>query len=189
MLETALHTIGVIWNRKQLKWMLGGSSSLLLQGVELTDPPNDIDIYADFEVAKQLHHMASIYSVDEQRLDRSGLYTSLLSHYQIEQASVELSGGFEVCASESLYRTDIDFLLPYANTYIVPQTGESIYLTPLCHELLFNILRRRADRYEPIAKKMNDNVEAHMPLLRKLIARNVWSEEILKQLESVMVMK
>lgn len=183
MLDTALNVLGKVWNPKQYKWLLGGSCSLLLQGVELTDPPNDIDVYADFDIAKQLHTQASQYSVDEQRLDRSGTYTSLLSHYQIDEASLELSGGFEICASDSLYRTDIAFLIPYAEKYKIPGTHDSIYITPLSHELLFNILRKRADRYGPIAQKMNENIEIHIPLLKNLIRRNVWSSDHLEQLE------
>lgn len=186
MLDTALNVLGMAWNPKQYKWLLGGSCSLLLQGVELTDPPNDIDVYADFEIAKQLHKEISSYSVDEQRLDRSGTYTSLLSHYQIGEASLELSGGFEICTSDSLYRTDIAFLIPYAQKYNIPGMHHSIYMTPLSHELMFNILRERSDRYDLIAKKMNENIEVHTPLLKDLIRRNVWSAEHLEQLEDVL---
>lgn len=186
MLDTALNVLGKAWNPEKYKWLLGGSCSLLLQGVELTDPPNDVDVYADFETAKQLHSEISSYSVDEQRLDRSGTYTSLLSHYEVGEASLELSGGFEICTSDSLYRTDIAFLFPYAQKYNIPGTQHSIYITPLSHELMFNILRERADRYHLIAKKMSEHIEAHTPLLIKLIRRNVWSAEHLEQLEAVL---
>ncbi|WIV17970.1 hypothetical protein QPK24_16325 [Paenibacillus polygoni] len=186
MLDTALNVLGKAWNPKQYNWLLGGSCSLLLQGVELADPPNDIDVYADFETARPLHKEISSYSVDEQRLDRSGTYTSLLSHYQIGEASIELSGGFEICTSDSLYRTDIAFLIPHAKKYNIPGTHLSISMTPLSHELMFNILRERADRYELIAKKMKENIEAHTPLVKDLICRNVWSPAHLKQLEDVL---
>ncbi|WP_211745035.1 hypothetical protein [Paenibacillus sp. Marseille-Q4541] len=186
MLDTALNALGKVWDPEQYKWLLGGSCSLLLQGVELTEPPNDIDIYADFEVAKHLHNQAIVYSVDKQRLDRSGTYTSLLSHYEIEQASVELSGGFEICAAGSLYRTDTAFLVPHAGIYKLPGSSHSISITPLSHELLFNVLRKRADRYVPIARKMNEDIDMHAPLLRRLISRNVWSYDHVAQLETVL---
>ncbi|WP_160033291.1 hypothetical protein [Paenibacillus sp. An7] len=186
MLDTALNVLGKTWNPKRYNWLLGGSCSLLLQGVELADPPNDIDVYADFETARPLHKEISSYSVDEQRLDRSGTYTSLLSHYQIGEASIELSGGFEICTSDSLYRTDIAFLIPYAKKFNIPGAQHSISMTPLSHELMFNILRERADRYELIAKKMKENIDVHIPLLKDLIRRNVWSSAHLKQLEDAL---
>ncbi|MCM3784026.1 hypothetical protein M3231_13675 [Neobacillus mesonae] len=189
VLDTTLKVLVNAWNTDEHLWLLGGSSSLKLQGVELAQPPNDIDVYADFHVAKILHKLAPGVPTDEQVLDRSGTYTSLLSHYRVEQAAVELSGGFEICTNGSLYRTETELLCSIGVRHPIKNTEFHVSLTPLSHELLFNVLRDRKDRYAPIAAKISEDKEQHLPLIRLLIRRNVWSDPHLRQIEQLLNIK
>ncbi|MEK5061300.1 hypothetical protein ACFSVM_14230 [Paenibacillus shunpengii] len=186
VLDRSLKLLINMWNTNDYLWLLGGSSSLMLQGVGLSKPPNDIDIYADLRVAKLLHRLALDKQIDEQVLDRSGTYTSLLSHYRVEDSAVELSGGFEICTEGSFYRTEVELLSSYAIPYSVRGAAGMVKLTPLSHELLFNVLRQREDRYIPIATKISESLEQHLPLIQELIARNVWSDQDLRRIEGLL---
>lgn len=48
---------------------------------------------------------------------------------------------------------------------------------PLAHEFLFNVLRDRPDRYEPILRTMQDHPDKHMQTLSDLMNRNQWGHE------------
>ncbi len=56
-------------------------------------------------------------------------------------------------------------------------------MMPLAHELLFNLLRNRPDRYEAIAKTMKAFPELHMQALSDLMQRNRWGSEFERKLE------
>lgn len=43
---------------------------------------------------------------------------------------------------------------------------------PLSHELVFNVLRARPDRYEATAAAILLNPNEHLPLLSKILTRN-----------------
>ncbi|MNI46130.1 hypothetical protein D3C73_1005790 [compost metagenome] len=60
---------------------------------------------------------------------------------------------------------------------------------PLGHELLFNILRDRADRYTVIAEAIVANKDLHLPACMDLLKRNQWGEEVLKQVEQLLSIK
>ncbi|MBM6995522.1 hypothetical protein IM700_007585 [Paenibacillus sp. DXFW5] len=157
-------------------WLLGGSCGLWLQGVALATAPRDIDIYADLDTASRLHERLQRFATDQPRHDRSGLYTSQLSHYRIEESTVELVGGFEVHTAGAYYRTEVDALLaPAAQRVTLRDTSFSVM--PLAHELVFNLLRQRPDRYLPIAGLIRKAPEQHLPLLDELLQRNEWSSD------------
>lgn len=184
-LHEAIRQLAAAWSSSSSCWLLGGSCSLLLQGVELDKSPNDIDVYADLRAAKQLHGHAPGRRLDEQQLSRSEAYLSLLSHYELEGLTLELVGGFEVYATNSLYRVEIEQVLQSAAPGITIN-NYSVRLMPLAHELLFNLLRGREDRYRSIAKTMNTQADEHRDLLELLLARNVWSDAHVDQLRRLL---
>ncbi|WP_211269505.1 hypothetical protein [Paenibacillus glacialis] len=152
-------------------WLVGGSCSLLLQGVEVFSPPRDIDLYADMNSVKTLHTRMEQWSTDKQVLNKSGLYSSILSHYQLNDTQIELVGDFRVTAKGSQYTVEVEGRLhPYAPE--IELDGIPMKLMPLSHELLFNLLRERADRYEAIATVMRQKPEHHVPLLVQLLDNN-----------------
>ncbi|WP_059043423.1 nucleotidyltransferase family protein [Paenibacillus rubinfantis] len=166
-------------------WLLGGSCGLWLQGVSLAAAPRDIDVYADLATAARLHERLQPFATDQPRHDRSGLYSSQLSHYRIGESTVELVGGFEVRTARALYRTEVDLILaPAAQRVTLRDTALSVM--PLAHELVFNLLRERPDRYLAIAAMIRREPERHMPLLDELLKRNEWSAELVGRLAELL---
>lgn len=110
-----LRTIQDCLREVEATWLVGGSCGLLLQDVALTAAPRDLDLYVDAEGALELHQALSDYATDSQVEDRSSIYRSILSHYRIEGAKVELVGGFEVTSKDSLYKVEVDF---YTSTIV-----------------------------------------------------------------------
>ncbi|MBW4839932.1 MAG: hypothetical protein KZY74_11055 [Paenibacillaceae bacterium] len=166
-------------------WLLGGSCGLWLQGVTLAAAPRDIDIYADLATAGQLHEKLQRFATDEPRHDRSGLYTSHLSHYRIEESTVELVGGFEVHTSGAYYRTEVGVLLARAAQRVTIR-DTTFAVMPLAHELVFNLLRERPDRYLPIAGRIRQAPDRHLALLDELLTRNEWSADLIGRMAELL---
>ncbi|MDO7905086.1 hypothetical protein Q5741_01500 [Paenibacillus sp. JX-17] len=184
-LAEGLRTLHETWGDPEYSWVVGGSTSLLVQGVELAEPPRDIDVYADMEMAKKLHLKPPGRMTDVQLQDRNGIYSSLLSHYQVHRFSVELVGDFQVLPPDASYRMEVEHvLIPYAPCLLLDEAR--IYLTPLSHELIFNIFRGREDRYEPIAATMKSDLQAHRPVLDLIQRRNSMTVKQCKLLESLL---
>lgn len=183
-LHAALLEIAKVWSNEPYTWLLGGSCGLLLQGVELQQAPRDIDIYADIAAAQKLHRIAPGTVLDEPQVDKTGPYASLLSHYQVGECALELVGGFEIWARNSWYRVEIDRLLAEHAPCI--QIGSySVQLMPLAHELLFNVLRGRVDRYEAIAKQIRKQPHEHQSLMMLLSEQNVWTTRFHSEVEDL----
>ncbi|WP_179232656.1 nucleotidyltransferase domain-containing protein [Paenibacillus rigui] len=185
MMDKLIEALATIRRRLEplgVPWLVGGSTGLLLQGVPLDAAPRDLDIYADDEGAKVIHAALAAYSIDEQTEDRSGLYRSVLSHYVIHDVKVELVGGFEVKAYGCFYKVEAAYLfhhyagLPHGTDYSL----DTVRLMPLEHELVFNVLRNRPDRYESIAQVIQArNQEPGLTgVLEELLIRHCWTEEM-----------
>lgn len=183
-LENSLLVTAESLNKAQSVWLLGGSCGLLFQDVELDKEPRDIDIYADTETIPALHQELKSWTKDAPHLDKEGMYESVLSHYDIEHYAVELVGGFRISSQESIYQVQIkDLLYDYAPQKTIHQVP--IRLMPLCHELVFNILRDRKDRYEAIAEAIRAQPEDHEELLKIIISQNVWRQSHLSLIQQL----
>lgn len=99
-LESLLYETVCKLNLTGQPWVLGGSCSLLLQGVQLDKPPRDIDIYTDAESVHELHASLADWAEDAPHLDQEGMYASILSHYGRYGVSIELVGGFTVMTGD-----------------------------------------------------------------------------------------
>lgn len=162
-------------------WLVGGSCGLLMQGVPLAEAPRDLDVYADGEAARCIHAALKAYSTDEQVEDRSAIYYSILSHYQIGEVKVELVGNFQVTACDSVYRVDAGrYYEQYAAAHSLSseRSSNAIKLMPLEHELVFNILRNRPDRYEAISRVMVERYGGATRALHELEASNRLSDMV-----------
>ncbi|SFK92091.1 hypothetical protein SAMN03159341_102158 [Paenibacillus sp. 1_12] len=175
-------------------WLVGGSCGLLLQGVALTAAPRDLDLYVDAEGAPELHQALSLYAVDSQVENRTSIYRSVLSHYRIEETQVELVGGFEVTCKDSLYKVEVDFLRRhYSPVFHLSGKGssedslETLHLMPLEHELMFNVLRNRPDRYEAIAAVLKSRQSAWSEAMEALVERNACSDFLIQELKSLLL--
>ncbi|MCC3373502.1 nucleotidyltransferase domain-containing protein [Cohnella sp. REN36] len=149
-------------------WLVGGSVGLRLRGGRLDRPPRDLDLYADADDAIRLHDRLRPYATDEPAWSETERYRSLLSHYRLEGVSVELVGDFSVRARDSVYRTEVRRTLNgMGETYVLE--GRALTLIPLGHELIFNLLRERADRAETAAALIREAPERHLQALRRLL--------------------
>ena len=157
------------------RYLLGGSASLLLQGVALAKAPRDIDIYADVPAIGTLHASLLAWAEDEPHKDSEGMYESILSHYTLEGYPVELVGGFKVVHAGSAYHVEVEDLL-YNHSVRCDLGGAHVPLMPLSHELAFNVLRGRSDRCEAIGNAIQADPAPHRDILASILDRNEWSE-------------
>ncbi|MFD0680933.1 MULTISPECIES: hypothetical protein [unclassified Paenibacillus] len=190
-LSEALRQVHLSLRSVREPWLVGGSCGLLLQGVPLHAAPRDLDLYTDKPAAAVIHRVLLPYSVDQQIEDQSGIYKSILSHYDINGINVELVGGFEVTALDSLYKVEAAYLadthLLEMNTIQEADLDDEVSIPhlkvmPLEHELLFNLLRNRPDRYEAIATVIRSRNVGLTQTMRQLIERNSLSEAVVAQL-------
>lgn len=157
-------------------WVLGGSTGLGMRGARLTSTPRDIDIYADAEDARRIHAHLQSWSTDAQQVSTTERYRSVLSHYAVAGATVELVGDFRIDTADSHYKTEVAQMLHPAGDSC--RAGEyPVRLVPLGHELIFNILRGRQDRCELVGEMIRRQPDRHAPLLRELLVRNRLSED------------
>lgn len=168
---------------KPHRWLLGGSCGLLLQGVALDREPRDVDMYCDDADAPAIAATLSPYATDELQYNETPMYRSRLGHFDIAGIPIELVGGFRVEAGGSSYEVEIGAFLEAAAVRI--KVGEAeLKLMPLAHELVFNLLRNRPDRYRAIADAMRSDQqpEQHWAIMRALTQRNRLMPSILQRI-------
>ncbi len=184
-IENALAVIAARSATTDAVWLVGGSAGLQLRGIALPAQPRDLDLYADPEDAALLHEKLSSYAIDQPTCSTTAIYESRLSHYRIEDAAVELVGGFVVQAHGCRYATQArTLLLTYADCKTVADA--EIRLVPLAHELLFNWLRGREDRVAIVAEAMAADSARHYPALEKLIASNAFTQDAVNRIEAAL---
>lgn len=167
------------------KWLVGGSCGLLLQGIQLTAEPRDLDIYADAEHVEQIASLLKPYATDEPVYSETPIYRSTLSHYCIAGVQIELVGGFQVIQAGTSYLVSLKNIMKQHQSIAVVSDAR-LGIMPLAHELVFNLLRNRADRYELIAAKMRLDLPHYLPALKQIIEGNVISEQHLRQLSELL---
>lgn len=180
-----LQQIHPLLAKKNVTWLVGGSCGLLLQGVTIAQPPRDLDIYVDTDAAAAVYEGLQSYATDQPLPSQTGIYFSILSHYQITNVSIEVVAGFEVITQRSHYKVEVkDFLAEFGVSYEL--SGKSFGLMPLAHELVFNILRQRSDRYRAIAEKMRLNPDEHLTTINKIMERNTFSADFVNKLKGLL---
>jgi hypothetical protein len=178
LLQKALQDSGV-------KWLVGGSCGLLLHGIELAQRPRDLDIYLDEQEVEALYQFLQNWALDLPQISTTEIYTSTLSHYLVADMQVEAVGGFSIHKNGSLYLVETAYMKQQYALQVEVQ-GTVLAVMPLAHELLFNMLRDRPDRYEAIASAMLLKPEQHMPILQDLIERNQWEPEFMLRLDQLL---
>lgn len=186
LLEPLLPTITTIHTHllkvPDVRWLIGGSCGLLFQNVDIGRSPRDLDIYVDDSDVTAVHTSLLDYSVDAPIYSETPIYASILSHYQIDGNAVEVVGDFRVNALHSSYQVEASYLWEN-HSHSVMIYEQEVKMMPLAHELLFNLLRNRPDRYEAIARTMKAFPEMHMQALSDLMQRNRWGSELERKLE------
>lgn len=182
---TALQQIGHAVKNIELRWLVGGSCGLMLHNVPLLNNPRDLDLYADESQAACLHKSLEAYILDPPLYSETDIYRSTLSHYQVNGIIVELVGAFQIHSKQSVYKVSIsEGLFPYALQVKVGDAAVSVM--PLAHELVFNLLRDRPDRYERIARTMRKNLDHHLPAMKYIINNNKIHGTVIHQLEMLL---
>lgn len=170
----------------QADWLIGGSAGLLLQGVEISNEPRDLDMYADSEDAYIVSRRLADWAIDAPQYSETDIYRSILSHYRFGDVVLELVGAFQVIAKGCIYTVEASYLRRQHPVYY-QISGHTVCLTPIAHELLFNLLRNRVDRYEAIAAVMRSHPERHQPALEALLRRNTISPELIRSINRLLL--
>ncbi|NOU99222.1 hypothetical protein [Paenibacillus planticolens] len=177
---TTIHT--QLLQAPSVRWLIGGSCGLLMQNVDIGRSPRDLDIYVDLSDVAGIHTSLQDYSVDTPVLSQTVMYASILSHYQIHGDMVEVVGDFKVQALDSAYQVEVGFLWEH-HSHLADIGKQEVKVMPLAHELIFNLLRDRPDRYEAIYRTMLASPERHMQTLHVLLQRNRWGLDFQRKLE------
>ncbi|MCJ8011097.1 hypothetical protein MUG84_04975 [Paenibacillus sp. KQZ6P-2] len=184
-LQHALQQVSKTLSQAETCWLVGGSCGLLLQNVHLDAMPSDIDVYTDQVHVAELHRLMKSRTIDEPALSETERYHSILSHYKLEGYMMELVGGFKVRSEGGCYEVLVDEQL-YPHAAKVNLQGTDLPLMPLGHELVFNVLRERSDRYLAIAQAMRLDLPAHMPLMRQILDSSNFSDKHSRQILSLL---
>ncbi len=180
-LKEALIALQTLLKDLEGDWIVGGSCGLLLQGMKLEKPPRDLDLYADLKTVRRMNERLAAYAEDELHESSTALYHSYLSHFQYKAVPIEIVGDFTVRSQGTTYQVNIHSGLKAFSPKLRYDQGY-IYVMPLAHELVFNILRSRADRYQPIADMMKQQPELTMPALSHIIRNNEFADVHLLQI-------
>lgn len=166
-------------------WLIGGSTGLILQGVDIQTAPRDLDVYCDLSMTDTIYTCFKDKAIGPPVFSRTERYRSRLLHLELSGVVVEWVGAFEVANEGSLYKVRIaEDLLSIAPTIVMDD--RSVRLMPLAHEYIFNWLREREDRYMAIAAQMRRNLCAHQQALQRIMAANQLSQEHCKKLMEIL---
>jgi hypothetical protein len=99
---------------------------------------------------------------------------------------IEIVGGFEVKAEQSDYKVEVSDVMLELQVRQLIGDGSVIGLMPLAHELIFNLLRNRPDRYVDIASQMRTNPKYYLPALNKLLLHNTFSIQIIAKINALL---
>lgn len=92
-LVRALEIISERLRVQNIKWVLLGSMSLVLQGVKVT--PNDIDILTDKSGAYKINEVFKDCEVKPVKYSSTGFQRSYLGEFRINNVKVEVMGDYE----------------------------------------------------------------------------------------------
>lgn len=186
-LHSALKELVGSTGHMNVTWLVGGSTGLMLQGAALSAAPRDLDLYIDREQAPMMHKTLARFSTDEQIESNTAIYSSILSHYEVAGVKVELVGAFEVRAMDSVYRVEAGYLAKEHAVRGSLKDGTIIHFMPLMHEMVFNVLRNRPDRYLAIADICRKSgIEIHRTVLEKFTERNQFSPALVTRLTQLL---
>ncbi|RCW51122.1 nucleotidyltransferase domain-containing protein [Paenibacillus prosopidis] len=178
-IQKTLATVIQATESSQSKWIVGGSAGLMLRGIPLSAAPRDLDIYCDDEYMHSIFQSLKEFAVDEPTVSVTGMYRSRLCHFHIQNVQVELVAGFQVKASGCRYETAVrELLIPYGDRIKLGGESQSVYVTPLAHELCFNMLRGRSDRVQLIVQAFAEAPEIHAGALQAIELGNAFTEAV-----------
>ncbi|MBT3394557.1 MAG: GNAT family N-acetyltransferase [Waddliaceae bacterium] len=78
---------------KEINWVLIGSASLTLHGIDIE--PNDLDIKTDVDGAKKANELLKEFVISPVKYSESNMFGSYLGKFKIEGVDVEVMGDLE----------------------------------------------------------------------------------------------
>ncbi|GGG57574.1 hypothetical protein [Paenibacillus radicis (ex Gao et al. 2016)] len=172
-----------------IDWVVGGSTGLMLRGLPLTSEPRDLDLYIDDADFDRLYNLLRPYAVDSPVVSVTDIYRSTLCHFELEGVSVELVGGFVVSAHGCRYETKVSELLKPLAERVIVDGKYFVHTVPLAHELWFNVLRDRPDRYQLIMDAYIQDEARHEEALKQLESHNTFTPEMVKKVHQMIADK
>ena len=98
----ALKTFYQIIDGKNILWVLSGSTSLVLQGVDVVIN-NDIDILTDAEGSKQINILLADRKIKESEYSATPKYRSYFGVYKFGDVNIEVMGEFQYRLKNGLW--------------------------------------------------------------------------------------
>jgi hypothetical protein len=99
---SALKIIYVKLHNKDILWILSGSTSLAIQGVDIKIN-NDIDILTDKKGSKEIDKLLEEFRIKTPEYTTTDKYKSFYGIYQINNIKVEVMGEFQYRLNTSLW--------------------------------------------------------------------------------------
>jgi hypothetical protein len=100
MIES-LKTFYNLVSKENIDWILSGSFSLVIQGVDVK--ANDIDIVTDKKGAEQLDQLLSKYRTKALEYSSTSEFRSYYSHYLINGVKIDVMGNFQYMKKDGLW--------------------------------------------------------------------------------------
>ncbi|MFF2090124.1 hypothetical protein [Paenibacillus sp. NPDC058174] len=186
-LESALASVAQLGSG--IDWVVGGSTGLMLRGLPLASEPNDLDLYIDEADFDRLYNLLRPYAIDKPVLSETDIYRSTLCHFELEGVSVELVGGFIVSAHGCRYETKVAELLKPLAERVIVDGNYFVHTVPLAHELWFNVLRNRPDRYQLIMDAFVQDEAKHGEALKQLESHHTFTPEMVRKVHQMIAEK
>jgi len=114
---------------KEIFWILSGSTSLYIQGVDIL--ANDIDIITDEKGVKSLDKILSEYCIQKPEYSSTEEYCSYYGQYIINGVKIDLVGNFQYKMKDGSWSE----LRPKKKYFEKEYNGMSLLLLPLEVEL------------------------------------------------------
>ncbi|MFA4942392.1 MAG: hypothetical protein WC564_02025 [Patescibacteria group bacterium] len=148
---SALKTFYNLIDNQNIKWILSGSTSLFIQGVDVVIS-NDIDILTDESGATALDKLLSAHQVKPMSYSETDKYKSYFGVYQIDQTKLEIMGDFQYRLNNGSW-SEVN-----QNNEVVFKTlmGMKLPLLKLEQELIEYENMGRADKAEKIKEALKN---------------------------------
>jgi len=91
--EKVLKNLAEIFEANGVFWILSGSTSFYLQGVEIT--PNDIDVLTDIDSAALIDALLQDYQIQKSAYSETEKYRSHFGVYELDGVRVEVMADFQ----------------------------------------------------------------------------------------------
>ena len=142
--ERTYKVLGIISNKlrhKNIKWRIGGSTNLALQGIKIKAP--DIDIITDKQGAYEINKILKEYEIIPVKFSRTEKYASHFGKFRINRTNIEVIGNLNYFVNGKWLKAQSMVL---NKTPLLKLGGFGVRITPLQYQLKsYQKMKRKAD--------------------------------------------